>query len=87
MPRTKLDEPVKVDWVKAGILERKLALKLEWADIAAKAHCNPDHLRALVSKKHTDDWNPEIRRAVCRALGLSIKTTLSVVTDSGVELD
>lgn len=86
MPRTKLDEPVKIDWIKAAILERKLAKKLEWADIAAKAHCDSDYLRALMSRKPTDDWNPEIRRAVCRALGISVKTILTVATDNEVEL-
>ena len=79
-------EQDKIDWIKAAILVRKMDLKLEWADIAYKAKCNPDTLRKLVSQKHTDNWPADIRRNVCRALGISIRMVLSVVHDEEVEL-
>lgn len=78
MPRTILDEAPEVDELKALILERKLAYGFSWADIAEKAHCNPDVLRAMMSKKHTERWNPDIRRGVCRALGINQKTVFQV---------
>jgi len=86
MPRTVFDKPPEIDWVLAAILERKMHFHYEWADIADKAHCNPDVLRKYASQKHTDDWNPDLRRSVLRALGISTKTVLSVVTDGSVVL-
>ena len=86
MGKSVLDAPPRIDWVKAAILERKMAKKLEWADIAVKAKVSPDVLRKMVSGRHTDDWNPEVRRAVCRALGISVKTVLSASSDSDMEL-
>lgn len=72
-----------IDWLKAAILERKMAKKLEWADIAAKANVSPDAFRKIVTTKHTEDWNPDIRRAVCKALGIKVKLVISA---EGVEL-
>lgn len=88
MPRTKLDEPKKIDWLRAAIREQKVVMDMEYVDLAAKAHCNPDYLRKLMSRNgpHSDTWNPEIKRSLCRALGITIKTIMTVVTDNEVEL-
>lgn len=77
MPRTSFDKQPQIDWLLAAILERKLKEKKDYSYLASKAHCTPDALRRMVSTKHTDDWNPEIRRSVCRALGISQKTMIS----------
>ena len=79
MPRTKLDEIPEVDELKALILERKLAYKLSWEDIATKAKViSPTVLRKLVSTKRTEEWSPAYRTAVCRALGISQKSVFQV---------
>lgn len=72
-----------IDWLKAAILERKMAKKLEWADISAKTKISPDKLRKMVTNKHSEEWDPEAKRALCRALGVKVKL---VVSADGVEL-
>ena len=85
MPRTKFDKPKypPVDILKAVILERKMVMKLNWDDIASVTNMNTDAFRHMAISKHTDDWNPSVRRAVCRFLGLNMQTTVSVMTDDG----
>lgn len=75
MPRTKLDPPrnQQIDWTKAAILERKMALGKEWADIADGTDMTGDVLRKMVSKKHTKEWPLYRLQAVCKALGLKYK--------------
>ena len=75
MPRTKLDAPKgpPVDWNLAIILERKKALRLEWADIAAKAGMSPEALRGMVSRKPTEEWPVYTLRKVMRALGMEYR--------------
>lgn len=81
MPRTKLDRAKypPIDWMKAAMLERKQTLSITSDELAAAANVSPAYLRKLMTKKHTDDWKPDIRRAVCRELGIGVKTTLSVM--------
>lgn len=80
MPRTKFDKPKTtdppVDWNLAAILERKKALKYEWADIANKAGMSPDVLRNLVSRKRTEEWPLYTLKKVLRVLGLEYKAYL-----------
>lgn len=85
MPRTKFDKPryPPVDLLKAVILERKMVMKLNWEEIACAAHMTPPAFRHLVTTKHTDDWRPDVRRNVCRYLGVNMQTTLSVMTEEG----
>jgi len=83
IPRTVFDEPEDIDWLKAAVLERKLAKKLDWPDVAAKAKIPPDKLRKTVTNKHSDDWDRDLRTALCRALGISTKM---VIQAKGVEL-
>lgn len=81
MPRTSFDDVPEVDELKALILERKLAYKLSWEDIATKAKViSPTVLRKLVSTKRTEEWSPAYRTAVCRALGISQKNIFQVET-------
>ena len=89
MPRTKFDKPQypPIDWVMAAILERKKVRHLEWADLAEKAGTTPDALRTMANRKHTNDWPPETRRAVCRTLGINIKTVLTVSEGNQIILD
>lgn len=86
MPRTVFDEAPQIDWLLAAILERKMHYHYEWSDIAAKAHVNPDVLRKYASQKHTSDWNSEMRRSVCRALGISQRMVISAGDKWEVEL-
>ena len=91
MPKTKLSQrnTPPVDYVKACMLERKLALKLNYDEIAKGANITPDYLRKLMTTKHTDDWSPDIRKAVCKELGINIQTTISMVTEdkTGIRLN
>ena len=73
----------KIDWIKAAVLYLKSERKLEWADIAAKMKISPDKLRKMVINKHSEEWEPEIKRALCKALGISVRM---VIQAEGVEL-
>lgn len=83
MPRTKLSmrKAPPVDYLKACMLERKLALKLNYDEIAKAVGITPDYLRKLMTTKNTDDWSPDIRKSVCRELGINVQTTISMVTE------
>ena len=72
-----------IDWIKAAVLYVKAEQKLEWADMAAKIKVQPDKLRKMVTGKHSDEWDREIKRALCKALGISVKM---VIKAEGVEL-
>lgn len=87
MPRTKQDRKPPVDLLKAVILERKLVYGLTYEDLAESAKINATYLRKLMSKTNTDEWSPDVRRAVCRALGINIQTTLSLVSDAGIRIN
>lgn len=78
MPRTVFDKPKypPVDKLKAVILERKLVMKLSYDDLAKAANSSSGYIRQMITLKHTDDWNPEMRKAICRRLGINIKTTI-----------
>lgn len=78
MPRTKFDKPKypPVDKLKAVVLERKLIMHLTYEDLAKVANIHPSYVRTMLTKKHTDDWNPEARKAICRYLGINVKTTI-----------
>ena len=76
-PMSSINSRPQIDWLKAAVLERKMAKKMEWSEIAAKAHVTPDALRKIVTTKHSDDWNPDIRRSVCRTLGISTKMVIT----------
>lgn len=78
MPRTRLQRPTypPVDKLKAVILERKLVMGLTYEDLAGVANVHPSYIRTMLTKKHTDDWNPEARKAICRYLGLNIRTVV-----------
>lgn len=77
MPRTVFDKQPEIDWLLAAILERKMKTGMDWNVLAEKAHCTPAALRKMASSRHTDDWKPEIRRSVCRSLGISTKTLIT----------
>ena len=83
MPRTKLDKPKAppIDRLKACFLERKQALNLTWPEIAEGSHVSEGHLRHLMTYKHTDDWSPDVRRAVCRKLGIVVKMKIELLED------
>lgn len=85
MPHNKYEKPKypPVDLIKAVILERKMEMKLEYTDIAKSVNVAPEYLRKLMTTKRTEDWNPDIRNAVCRRLGINIKTTLDMVENNG----
>ena len=78
MPRLKVTPPKypPVDKLKAVMLERKLVMKLDYKAMADAAHCTPEHMRKLMTTKHTEDWPPEVRRSICRMMGLNVKTII-----------
>lgn len=79
-------EVQEIDWVKAAIYERKNALNLNWADIESKAHVGSTYMRKLMSTKHTNNWDADVRKAVCDILGIEIKTVLTIAADNELEL-
>ena len=79
MPRTKFDkkpEDVPVDWNLAAILERKKALKYEWADIAQMAGMSADSLRNYISRRPTSEWPVYTLKKVLKLLGLEYRAYL-----------
>lgn len=80
MPRTRFDKPKypPIDKLKACVLERKLVMGFDYSDLAEAAKVSSDHMRKLMSKRHTDEWPVEIRKAVCRKCGLTVKTVVEV---------
>lgn len=85
MPRTKLDtlKYPPVDLLKAVILERKMTMKLNWDDLAAVAHMSPPAFRYMAVTRHTDNWKPDVKRSVCRYLGINMRSSLSIQTRDG----
>lgn len=81
MPRTKFDKEEPIDWIKAAILERKLAKHITYDELAKGTNVSPEYLRKLMGTKHTNDWSPDIRNSVCRQLRIGIQSTLSIVTE------
>lgn len=90
MPRTRFDKPKypPIDLLKAVILERKMVMKLSYDDIASHVGVSTIHLRRLMTTENTNDWNPDIRKAVCKMLGIGIQTTLTQITDdNGIKMN
>ena len=83
MPRSKFDRPKypPVDKLRAVLLERKLSMKKNWSDLAAAANVSEAYLRRLVLKTPSDQWNPQIREALCRYLGIRIKVEVQDLFD------
>lgn len=77
MPRTKFDRPKypPIDAVRAAVLERKMSLGLTWDEIAEGSDVSGTYLRKLVHRP-SDEWNPKTRNAVCKQLGINIKTEI-----------
>ena len=65
-----------VDKLKAVILERKLVMGLTYDDLAKVANTSSGYLRQIMIQKRTDDWNPEMRKAICRELGINVKVSV-----------
>ena len=92
MPATRLGNKYSkkappIDLLKGVILERKSALHLRYDEIAADINVTPDYLRKLMTTKHTKDWSVDILNPLCRRLGISILTTLSLIDDDGIRLE
>lgn len=75
MPRTKLDPPKypPVDWLLAGILERKKTMGLTWDDIGVMCGTTGENMRQFVRKKPPMEWPKSLRETLCKKLGLEIK--------------
>ena len=80
MPRTRFDKPKypPIDKLKACLLERKMVMGLEYKDMADAANISSVYMRKLMANKHTDEWPNDIRKAVCRKCGLTVKTVVGV---------
>jgi len=85
MPHTKLSEPKypPIDKLRACILERKMTMKLTWKDIAEVAKMDETYLRKMVPTKPSSDWNPEIRNAICKYLGIRVHVEVQDLFDLG----
>lgn len=77
-----------VDKLKAVILERKLVMGLTYQDLGDIGNCHPSYIRTLLTKRHTKDWNPDVRKAICDYIGIEIDITIRDLFDlSGGESD
>ena len=75
-----------VDKLKAAVLERKLVMHLSSEDLGNAAHVSGWDIRKMLSSKHSDDWNPEVRKAICEYLGLNVKVVLEDMFDLSKEM-
>ena len=75
-----------VDKLKAAVLERKLVMHLSSEDLGNAAHVSGWYIRKMLSSKHSDDWNPEVRKAICEYLGLNVKVVLEDMFDLSKEM-
>lgn len=78
MPRTKLDKPKypPINQLRAAILERKFVSRMSWADLAAGTGITETTMRHLAASKPPEEWPVDVRAAVCRKLGISIKVAI-----------
>ena len=83
MPRTKFDKPrfPPIDKFRACVLDRKMAMKLNWEDIANACDINGDYLRRLVANTPSDQWNPNLRNKMCRFLGIRVNVEIQDLFD------
>ena len=84
MGRSSFDAPKypPIDLLKAVIMERQSTLHISHKDLAEVSDMTYSSFRKMFCR-HTDDWNPEVRRRVCRALGINIRKTIQLYDDSG----
>lgn len=75
-----------IDKLKAAILERKLVMHLTSQDLADVANVSAVYIRKMITEKHSDDWNPEVRKAICDYLGLNVKVVLEDMFDLSKEM-
>ena len=83
MPRTKFDKPrfPKIDRLRACILDRKMSMRKTCHDLAEAANVSEGYLRRIVPTTPADQWNPQIREALCRYLGIRIKVEVQDLFD------
>ena len=83
MPRTKFDKPrfPKIDRLRACILDRKMSMRKTWHDLAEAANISEGYLRRIIPTTPSDQWNPQIREALCRYLGIRIKVEVQDLFD------
>ena len=79
MPRTKFDVPKypPIDWLMAAILERKKVMKLDWSDLADASKISVDSMKRLASTRPPEEWPADIRKSVCRKLGIGAKLMIT----------
>ena len=75
-----------IDKLKAAILERKMVMHLSSQDLGDAANVSGWYIRKILSTKHTDDWNPDVRKAICDYLGLNVKVVLEDMFDLSKEM-
>ena len=83
MPRSKFDTKrfPKIDRLRACILDRKMSMRKTWHDLAEAANVSEGYLRRIVPTTPSDQWNPQIREALCRYLGIRIKVEVQDLFD------
>lgn len=70
-----------IDKLKAVILERKMTMGLNYQDLADASNVGAYYIRKLMSGKHTKDWPPDVRNAICKYLGLNVKVVVEDLFD------
>ena len=75
-----------IDKLKAAVLERKLVMHLNYQDLADVANVSAVYIRKMMTEKHSDDWNPHVREAICQYLGLNVKVVLEDMFDLSKEM-
>lgn len=70
MPRIRLNQP-KRDYIKALILERKLAYGYTDVQLGKVVGVSRQTMSRLLKEKHTDEWELGQLKTMCRKLGIS----------------
>ena len=92
MPKTKQTEKYSkpkfppIDMMKACMLERKLTMKLNYEELSRRTGVSASYLRKLIVSDHTKDWPADIRRAVCRELGIGLQETVTITDEHGNQI-
>lgn len=87
MATTKKGRPEypEINMLRAVILDRKLTMGLSYEDLAEGCGTSGIYIRKLMATKDPDHWNPDIRAAVCKRVGLDVETTVRVETTIRVQ--
>ena len=61
-----------INRLRASILDRKMSTRMTWRDIGLQSGVSPNTLQYLILNVDPWEWKPEVRKAVCKTLGIKI---------------